>query len=122
MPNAGKSTVAKALGFPQFEADQFFTDAQGNYNWDAKKAWIAHKSCQERLEKAMVAGEPNLVVSNTSTTDKEVNTYIDIAKKHGYQYFVLVVERRHDNKNNHNVPDEKIIEMAERLQKSIKLI
>ena len=42
IPGSGKSTLAKVLvasGYAQlhFEADQFFTDKDGNYNWDGNK-------------------------------------------------------------------------------------
>lgn len=121
VPGAGKSTLAASLGFPTFEADQFHMK-DGVYKFDPSKIWLAHKSCQERLEKAMIKGEPNLIVSNTSTTNKEVQIYIDLAAKHGYTVFSLIVENRHGNKNVHNVPDAKILEMAEKLKNSIQIL
>lgn len=48
--------------------------------------------------------------------------YLDIAEKYGYTVFTVVVEKRHDNSDVHNVPQETRQKQAERLSKSIKLI
>lgn len=120
VPGCGKSTVAQTISEHVFEADQFFLKG-GVYNFDPKKLWLAHKSCQERLEKAMQDGKEKLVLSNTTTTNKELQPYLDLANKYGYQTFVLVVEKRHGGANQHGVPVEKIGEMADRLKQSIVL-
>ena len=127
LPGSGKSTFANYIFSNNiFEADQYFYDEDGNYNFDASKLYEAHKWCQLRVEHAM---EDNLesngmyfseiVVSNTSTTEKELEPYLELAKKYDYQVVSLIVENRHGSKSIHNVPDEKLEQMKNRF--SIKL-
>ena len=127
LPGSGKSTFANYMFSNNiFEADQYFYDEDGNYNFDASKLYEAHKWCQLRVEHAM---EDNLesngmyfseiVVSNTSTTEKELEPYLELAKKYDYQVVSLIVENRHGSKSIHNVPIETIEKMKNRF--SIKL-
>jgi adenylate kinase family enzyme len=46
-PGSGKSTFAKTLGGIHIEADQYFVDADGNYNFDGSKIKNAHAWCLE---------------------------------------------------------------------------
>jgi NEDD4-binding protein 2 len=127
LPGSGKSTFANYMFSNNiFEADQYFYDEDGNYNFDASKLYKAHKWCQLRVEHAM---EDNLesngmyfseiVVSNTSTTEKELEPYLELAKKYDYQVVSLIVENRHSGVSKHNVPVETIEKMKNRF--SIKL-
>jgi len=124
LPGAGKSTFANFIWQSGviFEADQYFYDNEGNYNFDASKLHLAHKWCQLRVEHAMEDHEenpqyyPEIVVSNTSTTEKELQPYIDLANKYDYKVISLIVENRHGNKSVHNVPDEKLEQMKNRFQ------
>ena len=56
------------------------------------------------------------MVSNTFTQEWEMKPYMDLAKEHGYKVFTIVVENRHDGKNVHNVPEDKIEQMANRFE------
>jgi tRNA uridine 5-carbamoylmethylation protein Kti12 len=118
LPGSGKTTVAEFLskltGFKNFAADDFFTDDNGNYNFDSSKLGIAHKTCQLNVENSMILNEPGVIVSNTNTTEKEVNEYLKLAKKHNYRTFSLIVENRHDGKNVHSVPRETLEKMSNR--------
>ncbi len=124
LPGAGKSTFANFIWQSGviFEADQYFYDNEGNYNFDVTKLGAAHKDCQSRVEQAMKTHEenpqyyPEIVVSNTSTTEKELQPYIDLANKYDYKVISLIVENRHGNKSVHNVPDEKLEQMKNRFQ------
>ena len=128
IPGAGKSTFANFM-FQSgviFEADQYFYDEDGKYNFDASELYAAHKWCQLRVEKVMREnltsnGEyfPEIVVSNTSTTEKELEPYLELARKYDYKVVSLVVENRHGSKSVHNVPEETIERMKQRF--SIKL-
>jgi predicted kinase len=128
LPGSGKSTFANYM-FSNiiFEADQYFYDENGlNYNFDASKLHLAHKCCQLRVEHAMednlISGGgvfSEIVVSNTSTTEKELEPYLELAKKYNYQVVSLIVENRHGNKSTHNVPEETLLRMKNRF--SIKL-
>ena len=128
LPGSGKSTFANYMFSNNiFEADQYFYDENGlNYNFDASKLHLAHKWCQLRVEHAMennlISGGvyfSEIVVSNTSTTEKELEPYLELAKKYDYQIISLIVENRHGSKSIHNVPDEKLEQMKNRF--SIKL-
>lgn len=125
LPGSGKSTFANYLFSNNiFEADQYFYDEDGNYNFDASKLYEAHMDCQRRVEELMKVSDysqygSEIVVSNTSTTEKELEPYLKLAEKYNYQVVSLVVENRHGNKSVHNVPEETIEKMRNRF--SIKL-
>lgn len=121
VPGAGKSTLAKALGFPYFEADSFFIDENGVYRFDPTKIKEAHAYCFDRVKRNMVLCIPDIVVSNTNTKDWEVERYIKLASEYGYKYFVLTVENWHGGQNTHNVPNEKLNEMERNLKESVRL-
>lgn len=96
---AGKSTLAKELckeGIADIhlEADMYFMDyAKKEYNFDASKLGVAHEWCKRKSEEAMSLGY-DLVVSNTFTTEKEIQPYLDLAEQYGYKVVSLIVENR----------------------------
>ena len=122
-PGCGKSTLVKtlygaAIVSAVIEADQHFINEYGNYVFDASKLGEAHNRCKQRVELYLNRGF-SVAVSNTSTTEKEVKTYQDIAEKYNAKFVSIVLENRHDGNNQHGVPDEKIQQMKNRF--SIKL-
>ena len=131
LPGSGKSTLAKQLskgsGEGMVEADQYFTDSNGNYNFDASKLKEAHQWCQDQVDIMMRVGYPRfslpdylneplekIVVSNTFTQEWEMKPYYELAEKYGYTVFSLVVENRHGGVNTHGVPDETLDKMENR--------
>jgi hypothetical protein len=42
--------------------------------------------------------------------------YYDLAEKHGYRVYSLVVENRHGGLNKHNVPEESMVKMENRFE------
>ena len=116
LPGSGKSTFAKTLGGQHYEADMFFIDEDGNYKFDGTKIKDAHKWCQSFVKTDMMLEYPKIVVSNTFTQEWEMKPYMDLAKKHGYKVFTIVVENRHGGNNVHNVPEDKIEQMANRFE------
>lgn len=125
LPGSGKTTFAEflqsVLGQQSEEdvvsvaADDFFTDPEsGEYNFDATKLGAAHCWCQRVVAEAMAVMTPYIVVHNTSTMEKEVKSYMDLADLHGYRVVSLVVENRHEGTNVHNVPDEALSRMRDR--------
>lgn len=64
-------------------------------------------------------GGYSVAVSNTSTTEREVETYTKIAEESGAKFVSIIVENRHDGVNIHNVPEEKVQQMKNRF--SVKL-
>ena len=120
IPGSGKSTLANSLGTLNVEADTYFINKDGEYNFDASKLSEAHKWCQDFIEFQMGKGESNLSVSNTFSKEWEMKPYFNLAKKYGYKVFTIVVENRHGGQNQHNVPQEVINRMVDRFE--IKLI
>ena len=119
IPGSGKSTFAKTLGGQHYEADMYFIDEEGNYNFDVTKIKDAHQWCQSFVETDMELEYPKIVVSNTFTQDWEMEPYFKLAKEYGYTVFTIVVENRHGGVNQHGVPEDKLEQMRNRF--SIKL-
>ena len=112
LPGSGKSTEAKKLfGFKHFEADMYFIDENGEYKYEARKIRDAHNWCRLETYKAVENGL-NVVVSNTFTTNREIEPYFDIADMFGIT--PVIVECKGKWKSVHNVPDEVINRMADR--------
>lgn len=118
LPGAGKSTLAKSLGGMHMEADKYFID-EGEYKFDPSKIRDAHAWCQNAVKVWMTNSVPKIVVSNTFTQTWEMDYYFELSKEHGYRVYSLVVENRHGGENVHNVPKEKIEEMARRFNVKI---
>ena len=121
IPGSGKSTFAKTLGGIHIEADQYFVDGDGNYNFDGSKIKLAHEYCRSQTEAWMKTdgtqvNVDKIVVSNTFTQFWEMEPYFELAKKYGYKTFSIVVENRHGNKSIHNVPEEKVEQMKNRFE------
>jgi predicted kinase len=127
LPGSGKSTFANTITneFSVCEADKFFYDKEGNYNFDATKIKQAHEWCREQVEIRMKDNGvnpqfyPNIVVSNTFTQEWEMEAYYKLAEEYGYKVFSIIVENRHDGVNQHGVPAEKLEQMKNRF--NIKL-
>lgn len=125
LPGAGKSTLANSIGGSWFEADHFFLNEKGEYEFDASKLRDAHQYCQSRVEDSMkfftgledtFLSPSRIVVSNTFTMAWEMQPYYDLAEKYGYRVYSLVVENRHGGVNEHGVPEEKLIQMKQRFE------
>lgn len=112
LPGAGKSTLAEALGFPIFEADDWFHLFNGG-EFDGASLGKAHGWCQEQARSTLDDGY-SVVVSNTSTTEAEVEVYSRMAAECDARFVSLIVENRHDGESVHNVPAATIDRMRER--------
>jgi predicted kinase len=119
IPGSGKSTLAKTLGGQHYEADMFFINENGEYNFDFTKIKDAHQWCQGMVKTDMILEYPKIVVSNTSTQEWELEVYFELAKEYGYTVFSVVVENRHGGVNQHGVPEDKLEQMRNRF--NIKL-
>jgi predicted kinase len=119
LPGSGKSTLAKMLvgdkDYCHKESDMYFIDEDGKYQFDVTKLRDAHSWCQEEVE-FLMKYEHKVVVSNTFTQEWEIQPYFDLAKKHGYKVYSLVVENRHGGVNQHGVPEDKLKLMKNRFE------
>jgi len=120
LPGSGKTTFAKTLEGLHIEADMYFINENGEYNFEPTKIKDAHKWCNELVEEWMRGEQDKIVVSNTFTQEWEMESYYEMAKKYGYHVFSIIVENRHGGVNEHGVPDDKLEVMKNRFE--IKLL
>ena len=128
IPGSGKSTLARELqkhfageyGNVQytshFEADMFFVDKQGKYNFDVTKLNQAHNWCLEQTRAGLEHGD-TVIVSNTFTTKKELKPYFELAMEFGIMPVVYLAQNQFTNV--HSVPEEKLKAMRDRFQYDI---
>jgi hypothetical protein len=128
LPGSGKTSFASAIwnDYAVCEADKFFYDKEGNYNFDPSKLKEAHNWCKNEVEIRMQDHQnnqqyyPEIAVSNTFTQEWEMEDYFKLAGKYGYKVVSLILENRHGSQNVHGVPDEKLQIMKDRFE--IKLL
>ena len=124
LPGSGKSTFANLITnkFSICEADLFFYDKEGNYNFDGSRLKLAHVWCFNQVRTRMEDNKlnpqfyPEIVVSNTFTQEWEMEKYYELAEEYGYKVFSIIVENRHGGVNQHGVPAEKIEQMKNRFE------
>jgi hypothetical protein len=100
------------------EADMFFVDGDGNYNFKPSEIKDAHAWCQQEVE-FLMKYEHKIVVSNTFTQEWEMKPYFELAEKYGYIVFSIIVENRHGGTNEHGVPEDKLEIMKNRFEISL---
>lgn len=114
LPGSGKSTFAKEmerkLNIHHFETDEYFMK-NGVYTFDPSKLGKYHEANHKRTMLALISGE-DVVVSNTFTTKKELDTYIVSAKQLGAE--VVVYRSDASFGSIHGVPEATMIAMKER--------
>ncbi len=115
LPGSGKSSLAKSFGGMHIEADMFFMK-DGKYKFDPTMLKHAHNWCHDVVENWMDEGEELIVVSNTFTTEWEMDYYFTMAKLKGYMVHSVIVENRHGGVNEHGVPADKLEQMKNRFQ------
>ena len=122
LPSSGKSTFANLLsdGFniAYHEADHYMLDSEGNYSFDVDKLYFCHEACFAAASKDLEEGR-DTIVSNTSTTEKEIEKYQELAAYFGARFVSIIVENRHGNSSVHNVPELTMDKMRKRF--SVKL-
>ena len=122
LPGSGKSTLAKRLLASgtcmdrHFEADMYFTNEIGEYHFDPLLLSDAHEWCQKMTEDALSNG-CNVIVSNTFTTRRELQPYLDMAHNFGIEPNIILMQG--DYGSIHGVPDHTIRRMRERFQYDI---
>lgn len=119
LPGSGKSTLAKqlsqALNIPYFEADMYHINDAGVYQWQPENIAASHAWCEAQVLRCLEQGI-SVIVSNTFSTENELQSYCDMAKTHGYQLQSLILENRHHGQNQHQVPEATIAKMKKRFE------
>lgn len=123
VPGSGKSTLARDLvqaGLVKHmvEADQWFIQNDGSYQWNPSQLGEAHEWARDRARNWLTAGD-SVAVSNTTVSQREVDVWSEMARETGAQLVSLVVENRHGNSNIHGVPAEKLDSMRQRFVVSL---
>lgn len=119
LPGSGKTTLAKSLTSCYHEADQYFEDGYGGYQWRANELADAHLACARNCETAMRNGIPIVAVSNTFVKHAQMHEYEDMAKQYGYvvEYHDLfdagLTDMQLCHRNAHSVP----LPMIERMRR-----
>lgn len=114
--------LSRRIGWVSVSADDYFTDKEGNYNFDVTGLGNAHLQCKTRFLEALAESTvTDIIVNNTNTQEKEFNFYKEKAEQIGADVIFLVVEKRHEGENSHNVPIEAIDRHESRIRESLKL-
>jgi predicted kinase len=109
LPGSGKTTLAKSLGRDHFEADMLMIDDAGRYSFMPDKLQECHDWCLESARASLNAGK-DVVVSNTFTRRWELLPYVNL----GFPYSIVICQGNYGSV--HNVPTDKIAEMAARFE------
>jgi predicted kinase len=114
IPGSGKSTFAELLNTKAIcTADDYYMHG-GEYRWIPEDIGKAHEWCQRKCRRFMKKRIDRIVVANTSTTQRELKPYYDLARQHGYTVYCVIVENRHEGVNIHEVPEAVLDKMRNR--------
>ena len=124
VPGSGKSTLGEVILYTPgsnntnnvLSADDFFIDEHGNYIFDATKIKEAHNQCQLKCAERMKLQLSKIVVANTFTQDWEMTPYFEMSERYNYRVHTIIVENRHNGKNVHEVPEDKLQVMKDRFE------
>jgi predicted kinase len=98
-----KSEFIKKLVDQDFlicEADKFFYDKNGNYNFDGSKIKESHEYCRNLVETYMKDSLINdqfykeIVVSNAFTRERETIPYLELAKQYNYDVIISIIDNQ----------------------------
>ena len=114
LPGSGKSTYAKGLvnsTTQHLEADMYFVDDDGNYNFNPSRLREAHVWCLDRTTALLISGT-NVIVTNTFTTMKEMQAYLDVAGRFGLKLDIVEMQTQYGSI--HGVPEATMEKMRAR--------
>ncbi|KJY89117.1 ATPase AAA [Vibrio neptunius] len=113
LPGSGKSTLAKTLGVNHYEADMYFVDDNGDYEFRPEHIAKAHDWCQYMTRDSLLNGQ-SVVVSNTFVMRWEIAPYYQMAQRYGAEF--EIIECKDNYGNIHGVTSVTIQQMKKRWQ------
>lgn len=118
LPGSGKSTFANRLQslIPysvHYEADMFFYDEHGNYNYDREKIKEAHAWCLNMAHSGLCDGK-TVIVANTFTRRWELRQYYNMVHRSWNGVQITEIICNNNGQNTHGVPSEHIEAMRKR--------
>ena len=119
IPGSGKSTYTKQ--FPNaviVSADHYFTNSNGDYNFDKTKLGKAHDECFYLYVKAILEKKDMVIVDNTNAKRRDLFRYLEFANVHKYNVELVYIKCDPEvafKRNVHEVP----LETIQKMHKSI---
>ena len=122
---SGKSTWAKKFKEEQdlevviVSADNYWFDAEGNYNFNPARLGEAHAYCYKTFVENLEQRVPIVIVDNTNTTLAEIAPYLTHAQYHGYKVEIVRCTCPYETaaqRNVHGVPAKTVESMYKRMQ------
>lgn len=113
LPGSGKTTLAKTYSADHFEADMYFVNDDGEYQFDGARLKQAHSWCQDSAKQSLQQGR-NVVVSNTFVRLWEMKPYLKMAQQYNAELEVIECQGRYAN--THGVSQAIVNEMKKRWQ------
>lgn len=120
VPGSGKTTYSNRLkanlikfGYDpddivQLEADMFFEDEYGNYNWKPELLSTAHAWCFNSAKQAL-KNHKIVIVSNTFINIRDIDRYVNLAIDMDIDYYIYRCNNNYQNV--HNVPKSAVDRM-----------
>ena len=96
LPGSGKSTLAKTFDAIHLEADMYFVNKQGEYQFDPRLLKEAHLWCQGQCHYFLSTGK-SVVVANTFVRHWEMAPYRKMATFFNATLVVKVCTGEYDN-------------------------
>lgn len=117
IPGSGKSTLAEKLATLYdariLEADQYFINHAGIYQYDSTKIKDAHKWCQENTHQTLKQNQ-SAIVANTFIRKWELNPYLRMAEE--LNIIPTVIIMNNEFSSIHNVPSDTIARMKSQFE------
>lgn len=110
LPGSGKSTLARKLDAIHLEADQFFIQENGVYQFLPHKLKDAHKWCQSQCKYHLSKGN-DVVVSNTFVRRWELEPYLKLAKQYNANLVIKTCTEKY--LSIHDVSEDTVRKMSE---------
>lgn len=73
-------------------ADHFCVDLDGTWCWSHETVVAAHAICKRAFNEIVAGGHPLIVVDNQNLMAQHRQHYLDWARKHDYQCFLIVLD------------------------------